>query len=244
MSLERLTVMVQKRLRAHRLGLRLGRSQDFRLPETLRLHGKQIRLHLPEERGVWVAFAELLFVDCYGLEKVRHPVATVLDIGANVGLFAIAARNAFPNARIHCYEPNPHLEPYLKAQAEAVGASYYLEAVEREDGQVMLDVHAESVRTRSRIAGEGKIPALAFRKAVERIGGIVDLAKVDCEGAEWSLWEDTTAWQAVKSLTAEYHLLEGHTHEDAARAVTSLGFRVLEQFRAESLGLIRATRLA
>lgn len=121
MNRERLDNFIQKRVRARRLGFNLWRSQNFELPESIILNGTRVSVQLPNEKGVRVAFMELLIADCYGLEQAVLPVRTVLDIGANVGLFALAARNAFPEAVIHSYEPNLQLEPYLKQQAHVAG---------------------------------------------------------------------------------------------------------------------------
>jgi len=242
MKSNRITVFVQKRLRARRVGVTLWRSEDFSLPNSILLNGKQVPVQFPDERGVKVAFAELIFGDCYGLEKVKIPATTVLDIGANVGIFAVAARKAFPDAVIHSYEPNPHLEKYLKVQAKAADSRYFMEAVETEDCHVNLEVHEESVLTTSTLDENSTIPAIAFRKAVGRLGGSVDFAKIDCEGAEWRLWQDHAAWQNVKRLSAEYHLHSGHTHDEAHAVVTGLGFQILEQERAETFGLIHALR--
>jgi len=242
-SAERLRHFLRKRMRARRLGVPLGRSANFRLPAQVRINGVRRPLTLPNQRGIRVAFMELLLADCYGLEKVPRPVETVLDIGANVGLFCVAARNAFPHATIHAYEPNSGLEPYLKAQAEATDCRYFLEAVDVEDGTVALDFDADdSVNTRSKLDVSGRIPAVAFRKTIERLGGRVDLAKVDCEGAEWDLWRDREAWQQVRSLSLEYHLWPAHTHEEVQQVVAGLGFTVQEQAPTSDFGLILATR--
>lgn len=40
--------------------------------------------------------------------------ATVLDIGANVGAFARWAKQRWPNAKVHCYEPQPFNFSLLK----------------------------------------------------------------------------------------------------------------------------------
>lgn len=37
----------------------------------------------------------------------RADIRTVVDVGANVGQFAEAARHAFPQATLHCFEPLP-----------------------------------------------------------------------------------------------------------------------------------------
>lgn len=243
MNTNRIATFVQKRIRARKIGVTLWRSEDFQLPNNILLNGEQVSVKFPNERGVRVAFSELLFGDCYGLEKAEPPVNTILDIGANVGIFALAARQAFPNAVIHSYEPNPHLESYLKTQAASAHSRYFMEAVELEDCHIMLDFHEDSVQSTSRVDENSPIPAVAFRKAIDRLGGSVDFAKVDCEGAEWSLWQDKAAWQNVKYLSTEYHIQAGHTHEEAHSLITGLGFTVLEQERADSFGLIRAVRM-
>ncbi len=239
---EKLSVAVQKRLRARSLGVTLWRSEDFALPSSIRLNGKRVPVQFPDERGVKVAFAELLFGDCYDLDHFTSPTATVLDIGGNVGIFALAARKAFPGAVIHSYEPNPNLEKYLRVQAAAASSRYFMEAVGTKDGYVSLEFETESVRTVSRATENSAIPATALRKSGERLGGKVDFAKIDCEGAEWDLWRDHTAWQNVWHLAAEYHLFSGHTHEEAHAAVSNLGFQVLKQQRDEAVGLIHAAR--
>lgn len=242
MNTNRISTFIQKRVRARKIGVPLWRSKDFALPDGILLNNKRVSVHFPNEQGVRVAFSELFFGDCYGLEKVKQPIKTVLDIGANVGIFALAARQAFPNAVIHSYEPNAHLEPYLKTQAEAAHSRYFIEAVELEDCYITLDLHEDSVQTTSRMDKNSAIPAVAFRKTIDRLGGAVDFAKVDCEGAEWSLWQDQAAWQSVKYLSTEYHIQAGHTHDEAHSVITGLGFNVLYQERADTFGLIHAVR--
>ncbi|MGB8687305.1 MAG: FkbM family methyltransferase [Microcoleus sp.] len=124
----------------------------------------------------------------------------IIDVGANVGLFSIAARNRFTQAIIHAYEPNPNLESYLKHQSEIANFEYFMEAVGVQDGKVTLDIREVSGKTRSTVSESGDIPMVSLKRAIERIGGRVDLAKVDCEGAEWLLFEDTDTWQLVQNL--------------------------------------------
>src|SRR5262249_39690436 len=161
-----------------------------------------------------VAFLDILLDDCYGLGMIGGRVATVLDIGAHVGLFGIAARNAFPRAVIHAYEPNPLVEPYLKAQAQAADFQYFMCAAGLEDGTFSLDVHEDSVRTRSRSDPAGSVPQVPFQEMLARLGGEADLLKLDCEGAEWLLFEDRPTWQHVRNLSMEYHLWPDHTHAE------------------------------
>src|SRR3712207_3659442 len=145
----RLAHLVHKRIRAHKLGVRLGRTTRFKLPESVVVNGARKQIHVPDDVGTRLVFLEVLIADCYRLEAVSQPARTVLDIGANVGLFCLAARNAFPNATIHAYEPNSDLEEYLRAQAAAARCEYFMEAVECHDGRVTLEFGDRLGLTRS-----------------------------------------------------------------------------------------------
>jgi FkbM family methyltransferase len=65
-------------------------------------------------------------------QKLNQPwlralnIATVLDIGANVGHFAITASTAFPNAKIYSFEPVPDCFEQLQARIGNIrGASAF-----------------------------------------------------------------------------------------------------------------------
>jgi FkbM family methyltransferase len=241
--LNRLPHIISKRYRALQWGCFFGKSDSFTLPSSVKLGGKRLPASFPDQIGVKVAYMEVLLEDCYGLRTVRPKARAVLDIGANVGIFALAARRAFPDAVIHSYEPNGSLERYLKVQMHAARTTCFLEAVAREDGKVSMHLAEDSVTSRSENTDSGEIPAVSFRKTIERLGGNVDFAKVDCEGAEWEFLEDLEAWRRVRQMSMEYHLTDGHTHEDADRAMDRLGFRVTSITRAPTFGLLQALRV-
>lgn len=227
--------------------MRFDRSATFCLPDGIWLNGRTERLNLPDENGIRVAFIDLLLDDCYGchvLRKRGEKIETVLDIGGNVGLFGIAARNAFPRATIHSYEPNGHLESYLAVQAEAAGFNYFMEAVGLKDGVISLELDEDSVQTRSKQDGGGTIPQIAFAKAIERMGGAVDLLKMDCEGAEWEIFNDKKSWECVKNISMEYHLFDEslHSHEEARSILKGLGFTITRFNPIANFGLLNATR--
>ncbi len=242
MFVKRFLDLVKRRNRAKKLGLEFPRAESFKIPNEILINGDRKSVSLPIESGVKIAFVEILLDDCYGLEEVHQPILKVLDIGANVGLFSIAARNRFPQAVIHAYEPNPYLEKHLQIQAHAAGFDYFMEAVGREDGKVSLEFQEDSVLTRSRVHEAGEIPQVAFRKAIERLGGSVDLAKVDCEGAEWLLFQDPEPWQSVQNLSLEYHLWPNHKHEEIQHVIQNLGFQPKKQIPIENYGLLLASR--
>lgn len=244
MNLNRLALLLYRRLAARRLDVPFSRASAFAMPQTIRINNAQISLRVPAESGVRTAFIELLLDDCYSLRRLRRErIARVLDIGGNVGLFGLAARQAFPEAIIHSYEPNRSLKPYLAHQAKAAGFKFFLEAVGGEEGQVRLDIdEKESVHTTSHIELSGDIPQIELRTAIERIGGQADLVKMDCEGAEWEMLKNPDSWKGVRFLSLEYHLRPGLDHKSIGTALDRCGFRIVDQRRADTFGLVFAKR--
>ncbi len=229
MFFDKIIRLLQRQTRARKLGINFHRVASFDLPENLIVLDQRQKVNLPSEKGMDGEFIEVLLDDCYGVEQLAPSLIKIIDIGANVGLFPIAARNRFPQAVIHAYEPNPHLETYLKHQSQIANFKYFMEAVGNGDGKVKLDIREVSGKTRSTVTENGDVPMVSLKRAIDRIGGSVDLAKVDCEGAEWLLFEDRDSWQLVQNLSLEYHLWSGHTHGETRQVIENLGFRVTKQ---------------
>jgi FkbM family methyltransferase len=240
--LERAGAWWRRRTRAAKLGCSFRLSRSFEVPKTIDLGGRSIKLHLPAEHGVKAAFIDLLLDDCYGLDAAEGGAERIIDIGANVGLFGIAARRRFPQARIDCYEPNRALEPFLQSHAREAGFEYYMEAVGLTHGKVDLELGADSVLTRSHASDSGSVVQISLSEAIARMGGRVDLVKMDCEGAEWEMFEDPAAWAAVSRVAMEYHLFAEHTHHEACDAVRKLGFSIERHVPMLGCGIILAKR--
>ena len=157
----------------------------------------------PRDIGTSSAFVDIFIDDVYGLSKLSD-VRTIIDVGAHAGFFSLASRMRFPEAIIHAYEPNPATLPFLKSQAMTGRFDVFAEAVGCSDGMVSVDQGLDSVHATTHSGGD--VPMISIRRAIERIGGTVDLLKLDCEGAEWEILTDTAAIRAVKYLRMEYHL--------------------------------------
>lgn len=243
MVVQRVSNLVKRITRAKYLGINFQRAATFQIPSSLVINGTRKPLSLPQEQGAKIAFVDIFLDDCYGLEQLPQSILKVLDIGANVGLFSVAARHRFPQAVIHAYEPNPHLEKYLQMQAQTIGFDYFMEAVGLSEGKVSLEFYQTSMLTRTRVEESGEIPQVAFRQAIERLGGYVDLVKLDCEGAEWLLFQDKENWQFIQNLSMEYHLMSDHTHDEIVQVIQNLGFHIKKQIPIKNFGLILASRL-
>lgn len=217
----------------------------FRMPRRVRVAGRWISLEAPEEEGVKADLLNCMLRNEYGLGHGLGAVRTIVDVGANLGFFALAARAHSPRAAIHAYEPNPRILPMLRANTATVDVKVFAEAVGARADTVILKDDGPSNRARVvQGIGDGHlVPQVTLETAVERMGGTVDLLKLDCEGAEWEILRPGPWWPSVLNIRMEYHLFGGETAGQAKEMVEELGFRVT-RFRqtGKEGGLIWATR--
>ena len=241
--LRRIVSSLKYRARWAQLGVIYGKSLKL---SRVRIGRRRIDLHFPvSERDVHEhEFGKIVFGDCYRLHEVPD-ARTVLDIGANIGLFALAARRAFPKAKIHCYEPNPAISHNLETHCIQAGCDYFLEAVGLNSGKASLNAGANgTLFTTTTSCDTGQINQVSFANAVARLGA-VDLLKLDCEGAEWEIFRDQETWKRVRHLVMEYHLWAqpSSSVQHLREVLSSLGFSRIEiQEDAPQWGLAFAWR--
>jgi FkbM family methyltransferase len=210
------------------------------------IYGANKQVKFPAEAKWFII--ESLFEDAYFLEKLpvdKNTHLKIIDIGANTGVFAIAARTRFPMAMIHCYEPNPDLENYLSVQAFATRAKVHMSGVGKEVGLFAIDNRQAEILGHNSVmmvdfSKSGAIPVIPFQQCLDNIGGYADIVKLDCEGSEWIITSDPAPFKRVRFLTMEYHRfpLDGSfdefdlsvdIHEHARNRIHSLKFDILHQ---------------
>ena len=78
-------------------------------------------VHLNEYETNYV-YKEIFEDRCYLRHGIQlHDGDTVIDIGANIGLFSLFVLNRCPSAKIYAYEPSPIVYELLKANCTAYG---------------------------------------------------------------------------------------------------------------------------
>jgi len=213
--------------------------------QRIRIRGTPINLSFPkgEKEQLGHEFWLIYMQDCYGLKTLQAKPKQIVDVGANVGLFSLVARQRFPSATIHAYEPNAALETHLSANLKDLKVKVYLEAVSRQEGSASLVAGDGSMFSTTRPGGP--IPSVSLETVVERCGGRIDLLKLDCEGAEWELFE-SPALDGVSAITMEFHLWarRGSTIADIEKLLRKRGFRTTKpsSLPGAGYGLIRAYR--
>jgi FkbM family methyltransferase len=218
------------------------RARGFNVPEKVRVGSKSVSLHFPQEQGVTTDFFTCFIRNDYGLRQRLAGVRTILDIGANIGFFSVAARSYYPQSLIHAYEPNPRVLPFLKTNTDDLRIAIYPEAVGGDDGHVELFDSGASNQAQTVASEAGTIRQVSLQTAIDRLGGSVDLLKLDCEGAEWEMFKHPEPWMHIRNIRMEYHLFHGETEQDVERNLNSLGFEVTHWQPDVGFGIVWAAR--
>ncbi|CAN5338140.1 hypothetical protein BH11BAC5_BH11BAC5_30120 [soil metagenome] len=239
---------ILKRIKCASIGLLYLKNSDFKITNQLKISGKYKDykfLDKDNPRFIY-EFTEICLNDCYRLRLLSrrlNSINSIVDVGANQGLFAIAARQQFPNANIHCYEPNLFLKENLSHNADNLSSTLYIEAVTKDDCKVNLEFGETDLLTKTSVSTTGTVQGTSLRTVIENAGGEIDILKLDCEGAEWDLFDDEFSWQKIKGLTMEYHLWarEGSSFEDIEFKLARLNFKILShEALNDSYGLVTA----
>jgi FkbM family methyltransferase len=226
-------------------------SVQLRQGAALTLRGDSNDFHI---------FHRIFLRDEYRVEKLPARLGCVVDLGANVGLFA--ARIAARAERVLCYEPVPanfaqlernvagfaHVKTHCEAVAGATGTlRIYQPASEALSGRhsAYTDVNAHLTERYD------EVPACTLDEVFARhaISGC-DLLKIDVEGSEYEILHaasDATLARTAR-IYGEYHDVapeDPRTRIDAfAGFLRSCGYSVeVEPHRRKpNLGLFFATR--
>ena len=224
--MSRWTTFARRWLRARRYGVAYRGVTHTRPPLRWRQAGVERPLRLPDEPLIGADFINVVLDDEYGLRALRAAPATVVDVGGNVGSFTNFARELFPQAVIHAYEPSPGNVEYLRFNTTHPRTTVFEEGVAGEDGAAaMVELGAAILARTEKVAG-GAIKLTAFATVLQRIGGAIDLLKVDCEGAEWDFMTDPALFANVGTIRMEYHLVDGRTLDDLHAMARTIGFKV------------------
>ncbi len=133
------------------------------------------------------------------LYDLVRPGMVVADIGANVGYFTLLmAELVGPAGRVHAFEPNPRLADLVDKSLQVNGfsrwASVHQTALGDHDGDPVTLVVPPTAPMNAYILPRGAdVPPDGVQVPVARLDGrddwrTIELAKIDVEGAEESIW--------------------------------------------------------
>ena len=123
----------------------------------------------------------------------RQPIRSVLDIGANVGQFAVSMLTIDPQLRVVSFEPNPSIFPILSTNAAQFSAWEVVAAgVSEQTGAATL--HYLPGRS-----GQGSLEASnASRSVWKAHDSDVRTAEVELVTGDWIAKRHSTEWDLIK----------------------------------------------
>lgn len=198
---------------------------------VVRAPGGEIALDLPDDPGIRYVLDEVLSRDCYPLVPAAGAAATIVDVGANVGIAAARLRLAHPGARILCFEPNPAALAYLRVNAPRAGAEPFEFGLGAADSRLPLYQGTHSTVTASlspraltRAAPSETVEIRAAGAALTQAGvAAIDILKIDTEGAELPILAALAPFlPRVRVVYLEFHGEADRRAIEAIFAVTHL----------------------
>ncbi|MGA7258716.1 MAG: FkbM family methyltransferase [Terracidiphilus sp.] len=167
---------------------------------------------------------------------------TVVDIGANIGAFALLAASIVgPTGRVIAIEPAGRTFARLEENVRLNDFRNLIctrAAIDREPGTLALSVHPKSALSSAHNVnanGDETIEIVLCRTLAQIFAEYqlqhVDLLKVDCEGSEYGIFESLSQELAaiVRQIAMEVHPVEGMAYDGIRQSLEELGF-VVRQF--------------
>ena len=164
-------------------------------------------------------YNEIVVEDVYGLRELknrtRNSINTILDLGGNIGIFAIYCRELFPKARIISLEAVKDTYLLLKENTKDHNIESYNMAIG--DGSILYlnqcpeHSGANQVKRDPELANQPEIQVQSY--TLQNLFEDLEIEgpyaiKMDIEGSELFLYEDSTCHIYLKE--AEYIAMEFH----------------------------------
>jgi 31-O-methyltransferase len=222
-----------------------------------------ITLYHEEGDDTFCLFREIFVDRCYTRNGFYHPRPTdvVIDLGANVGFFALFLEWYARGIHVHCFEPGGETRTRLERNISANGLGAFVAvhpfALSDRSGVVHLNT-AKLAAQRSIFENEfmdtagdkEEVRCISLDEAVELTHSErIDLLKIDVEGAEIEVAEgaDPRTWDRIERVAFEFHdLFRPGCRERVTKILTARGFKRIEvgmTSHLEGMGLIHARRL-
>ncbi|MEO1052247.1 MAG: FkbM family methyltransferase [Bacteroidota bacterium] len=186
-------------------------------------------------------FFDEIYLKEFPQQLFDKPKIQVLDVGANVGYFALYMLSRFPNASIYAYEPMPFnfkkLGEYQK-QFDQFDIQIYNKAVADKHTTITLNVsNLDGFSTMASIFDKSTKPvkvdveAITLEEAMsENKLDSIDFLKLDCEGSEYPILyganEETLSKVSAISIETHQGQTENENHEALKSFLQKAGFQV------------------
>jgi FkbM family methyltransferase len=221
----------------------LSDSLHLRRSSYVARNREGLALELLPRRGEWFTFFEnLIRQDYLSRLEALGPGDRVVDIGANIGAFAVLAGSKVGSGgRVFAYEPDPATCERLRANVRLNGLENVVEvencAVGAVAGRATFYRHAKNAYSSLVDGVDGRmhehvesfpVPVVGIAEVIARAGSSIKLLKVDCEGSEYDLIDalDGAGAAGIRQIAMEVHPVPGRSMDQLRARIESWGMRV------------------
>lgn len=194
---------------------------DFRL---FHLTTERIKVDLKNNvHPIFNNYVEFFIDGIYDKHLKNKVFDTILDVGANVGLWTKYIEYVAKNKQIYLVEPNvdclESLQKTFHFDTSKVIVPYALSNI---NGEMTLFTNTQntlvsSLNSYGDLTDSYKVKTITFSALVDKYNiSYIDLMKVDIEAAEYDLFTSMTTedFSKVGNILIEYHLIAGKTYDD------------------------------
>jgi len=191
--------------------------------------------------------------DVYGLGALHvNPGELIVDVGAGVGDFTLAAARRFAQSEVHAFEPNPRAFELLEGNLRRNGSANVRIAkiaVGVEESYEMHGLSAGPLATAADVVPPADDTAVVVAKRLDDLlpEQPIALLKIDCEGLELDVLQSAPHVLAhTRSVVVEYHRhLAAESDRLVAELLSQQGFetRASRDPYDEAIGYVEAARV-
>ncbi len=172
-----------------------------------------IKFNLRTNQIDYWLFVENIVLDTYSLNSLQsNKYTTIIDIGANIGLFSTQAHQLWPQAKLISVEPNPQSYQLLtqNLQHNQIQSQTYQSAVTPNANPKQIKLfYNQNPAMVSQVTGSGKsftANTITLQQLTQNIQTPA-LLKIDIEGGEYELFTDKQMPYLNKfhTIVMEYH---------------------------------------
>lgn len=200
--------------------------------------------------ALWPHFSDIWYHRSYTKHCSIPAESVVVDIGANVGVFALlAARTA---RLVYALEPSSsNFSSLVSNTSQSSNIIPFNVACAAFDGKASLDLTKDpvsySLRTNRASSQQEMVDVVRLETFLHRSGiDHCDFLKLDCEGCEFEiiLETDPSVFKRISKIVLEYHdhLSQRFSHRDLVQKLTALDFRTVVYNPNGTHGMIAGIR--
>lgn len=237
----RIAQFVRRWKASRSIGIRFRGIKRTVLPTSVRLFDQVIPLTIPEQCGI-SDIVNIWLDDEYGLLEMHSRPRTILDCGANIGLFSLWARHCYRDARIVSLEPNSRIYETCQSNLASCDVDLRMQAVGVKNGRANVLDGSDSRLASCAFSACGSVAVVSLRGILEELGD-VDLVKLDIEGGEWPIIYHSDCLRMVPFVRMEYHLVDGYSTSALVARFEELGFQCKRLVANNGFGIAHFDRV-